>query len=72
MIGDPLEIEMFKNTGWILDEDEERNSEEKEQFMFSTFPKIAEETNDGSQYQLRLVKRFDFASELQRMSAIAK
>jgi len=76
LLGDPLETEMFRQTDWILDEDEERNAKGGEQFIASVYPKVltkaVEYDEQYDAYQIRVIKRFEFSSELQRMSIIAR
>ena len=62
ILGDPLEIEMFKVTEWVLNDERASNSDSK----MSTFgPK-------NSDYKLYWVHQFNFLSELQLMSVIVK
>eukprot|EP00340_Litonotus_pictus_P003246 CAMPEP_0170522942 /NCGR_PEP_ID=MMETSP0209-20121228/8326_1 /TAXON_ID=665100 ORGANISM="Litonotus pictus, Strain P1" /NCGR_SAMPLE_ID=MMETSP0209 /ASSEMBLY_ACC=CAM_ASM_000301 /LENGTH=1057 /DNA_ID=CAMNT_0010810691 /DNA_START=801 /DNA_END=3971 /DNA_ORIENTATION=+ len=82
LMGDPIDLEMFKSTGWELVETQEENSI----IQSSVFPKeeksLSEKlaTCDPDQedsiikdhYELVIIKRFDFTSKLQRMSVICK
>jgi cation-transporting ATPase 13A2 len=96
LMGDPIDVEMFTATGWILKE----NSENSENYdpLIKTYVRhhlekdtkelIEEmsskiEQNGGefydveeellkSQYELGIIRRFDFSSKLQRMSVIVK
>jgi cation-transporting ATPase 13A2 len=98
LVGDPLEIKMFENTDWILDETNTvSNSLISQNDLVSAYvrPKVDagyhikkelmsfEENKDGDDlspedlysfknYELAIVKRFDFESKLQRMSVIVK
>lgn len=60
LVGDPLDVEMFQCTEWILDE--ENTTEFIAQRMY---PKDA-----SSEYRLSLLRRFDFTSQLMRASSI--
>jgi len=75
-IGDPLDIEMFKSTNWVIDETEETNQATDEFSLSSYYPKeINEVKNSGENrpfYQLGIIKRFDFSPKLQCMSVISK
>ena len=64
LIGDPLDVEMFKATGWRLIEP---HSSEAigQQALAITKPK------DGS-LAISLLKRFDFSSALQRMTVLCQ
>ncbi len=73
LIGDPLDVEMFNSTGWMLEEIEELRqqgaelSEEQRNFAAFVSPRKEKPT-----YKLGIVRRFDFSSKLQRMSVLAK
>jgi cation-transporting ATPase 13A2 len=82
LIGDPIDLEMFKSSGWELVETEEENSiiqssvrpkEEK-----SLTDKLSECNPDDEDqiikdhYEMVIIKRYDFTSKLQRMSVICK
>ena len=76
-IGDPLDIEMFKATNWVIDETEETNHTINEATLASYYPfEIKQELdqNDSNKdfYKLGIIKRFDFSSNLQCMSVISK
>ena len=68
LIGDPIDVKMFENTEWIL-EDNENEDNNKGKIIFNVRPKH----NKGlKNYILEIFKRFDFTSNLQRMSVIGK
>ncbi|KAL4480550.1 hypothetical protein ABPG72_022305 [Tetrahymena utriculariae] len=64
MLGDPMDIEMFKQTNYSIQEAE---SNQKEQGL----PVIAQITKQSSQRQIKIIKRFQFESECQMMSVLA-
>ncbi len=80
LIGDPLDIEMFNGTGWILDEPEVGGDDLDQTISAFVMPNEKQKnydwTNDAGSgarpYQLGIVRRFDFTSKLQRMSAIVQ
>ena len=80
LIGDPLDIEMFNSTGWILDEPEVGGDNLNEMISAFVMPNEQQRnfdwTNDNpgvlKPYQLGIVRRFDFTSKLQRMSVIVQ
>ena len=59
LVGDPLDIEMFNSTKWILDESKHING--------AVRPRDAK-----NNYELVTIRRFDFESKLQRMCAVVK
>ena len=76
LIGDPIDVKMFENTGWALDDKQneleniiDNGSSQNKKIIFSVKPKKNKELNF---YNLEVFKRFDFMSNLQRMSVIAK
>lgn len=82
LIGDPIDLEMFKASGWTFVETNEddtliqssvRPKEEKP--LLEKLMEAEPEQEDQiikDHYELVIVKRFDFSSKLQRMSVIAK
>ena len=76
IIGDPIDVKMFENTEWILEDKQselENNNENinndennNNKIIFSVKPKKIKS------YKLDIYKRFDFTSNLQRMSVIGK
>ncbi len=81
IIGDPLDIEMFNSTGWILDESESGQNDPSEIISTYVMPNTQQKHYDWSTarrqtspypYQLGIVRRFDFSSKLQRMSVIVQ
>eukprot|EP01022_Parablepharisma_sp_SALTPOND_P025544 TRINITY_DN598_c0_g1_i1.p2 TRINITY_DN598_c0_g1~~TRINITY_DN598_c0_g1_i1.p2 ORF type:complete len:979 (+),score=86.34 TRINITY_DN598_c0_g1_i1:10743-13679(+) len=79
LIGDPLDIEMFNNTGWILDEPE-AGDDFGEMISAFVMPNERQRNYDWTKdsedslkpYQLGIIRRFDFTSKLQRMSVIVQ
>ena len=79
IIGDPIDVKMFENTDWILEDkqNEIKNNDENDngsdlrnnKILFCAKPKDINELNS---YQIEVYKRFDFNSNLQRMSVIGK
>jgi magnesium-transporting ATPase (P-type) len=59
LIGDPLDVKMFQEVDWVLDEPNDGV------VLANVFPKGSES------YKNVLLRRFDFTSALQRMSVIA-
>ena len=91
LVGDPLDVQMFEATGWVLDETDQSKSEVEghEQMVIAyTYPKAAadqrnnkramlsmssaDDDNNHGSYKSALIRRFDFSSQLQRMSVICK
>ena len=81
IIGDPIDVKMFENTEWILEDKQneiendneninnDENSNNNNKIIFSVKPK----KNKGlKNYKIDVYKRFDFTSNLQRMSIIGK
>ena len=78
LIGDPLEILLFKSTSWVLDEPEMSDPNE----TISTYASPTKEqlefdwANDSGSslmpYQLCIVRRFEYDSRLERMSVLVK
>jgi len=75
-VGDILEIEMFKATNWIMVESNQNNFCDDLNWGNSLYPPEIQATNildeDGAHYSLFQVHKFDFSSELQRMSVITR
>lgn len=65
-IGDPLDIEMFKHTGWSFEDTEESRGSS---FLTSYIPNMdVYHSSSGLGYKLNIAKQFDFSSSLQSMS----
>ena len=75
-IGDPLDIEMFKTTGWVIDESEQINHATDQVDLVTYYlPGVKdniEKSPQGLNYKLGVIKRFDFSSNLQCMSVISR
>ena len=89
LVGDPLDVQMFQATDWVLDEDIENQDDGDLVCLARVHPKdfTAEQpfervasmsmSSQGAEakqlkYRCELIRRFDFSSELQRMSVICK
>lgn len=78
LIGDPLELEMFKYSKWVMDEGKSMGSDSEDNFTTLFYPKklsqtIREKGNKGQAvYKLSLIRKYDFSPELQRMSVLCK
>ena len=81
LIGDPLDIEMFNASNWILDEPEIDSGDPNELISIFVMPNIQQQSFDWSNfrrqnspypYQLGIVRRFEFTSKLQRMSVLVQ
>jgi cation-transporting ATPase 13A3/4/5 len=92
LMGDPLDIEMFKSTGWVfiesfeekdnydplvlsnvrhpLEKDTKELLEKLDAFNSENYD--IEENILKSQYELSIIRRFEFNSNLQRMTVIVK
>ena len=70
IIGDPIDVKMFENTDWILEDNQSQdiNDINNSNIIFTVKPKKNSELN----YKIDVYKRFDFISNLQRMSVIGK
>ena len=78
-IGDILEIEMFRTSEWIMVEWENPKYSQNSHWGNMLIPKEARDLNpnlvdedDQSSFTLSQIHKFDFSSDLQRMSVIAK
>ena len=76
IIGDPIDVKMFECTNWILEDIQKEDGDNINKdnkinikILFSVKPK---ESNELNNYKLQIYKRFDFNSNLQRMSVIGK
>jgi cation-transporting ATPase 13A2 len=80
LLGDPIDVQMFENTGWSLWENNHesvittsvRPPQELELHEKLKEDNIDEEFVIHSHYELGIVRRFDFYPSLQRMSVIVK
>lgn len=75
-IGDPLDVEMFKSTAWVMNESRTVNQSFDATYLVSFFPKSLElsyKTNEDlyNLYRMGIIKRFDFSPSLQCMSVVA-
>lgn len=77
-LGDTLDIEMFKTSRWVMQDDQGGMLDSNQNLVYSFYPPPVdrklnkEEEIKGGFYKIRAVHKFDFSSELQRMSAIVK
>eukprot|EP01028_Stygiella_incarcerata_P004976 TRINITY_DN214_c0_g1_i2.p1 TRINITY_DN214_c0_g1~~TRINITY_DN214_c0_g1_i2.p1 ORF type:complete len:680 (-),score=167.20 TRINITY_DN214_c0_g1_i2:43-2082(-) len=70
IVGDPLEVKIFESTGWKLEIPS--ISEEDSVVLCSVSPPQQEGVGDEGKKEFGILRRFDFSSHLQRMSAIVK
>ena len=83
IIGDPIDVEIFKSCGWKLLENIDNQTEENmyvlsyvrpkgEADIHSKTSKPLNEEELKNHYELGIERRFDFSSKLQRMTVLAK
>ena len=76
VIGDPLDIEMFKFTGWNLDDlsgDGTNYSNLVETIVSAPFsPSPASDCDFDMKLEIGIIKTFPFSSDLQRMTVVSK
>lgn len=79
MIGDPLDIKMYEATKWIFEENDQHKYDPMVNAIVRTpGPDTAKFTDDlGSgetqnKREVAIIRRFEFLSKLQRMSAVVK
>jgi cation-transporting ATPase 13A2 len=61
LVGDPLDVKMFEATNWVL---EEPSLAKDENVILATV------SPNRKDYQSSIIRRFEFSSQLQRMSVI--
>ena len=61
LMGDPLDIQMFKATSWVLNEDTQAG------VLAAVYPG---DVCTGDNYSSAILRRFEFSSSLQRMSVV--
>lgn len=73
LCGDPLDLILFKNTGWVLDETVDSGIGETERFDVIQ-PTVVRSTPGhfgfNEQIELAVIRQFTFSSSLQRMTVI--
>ena len=86
LLGDPIDIQMFESTGWILKENNSADNNNSVNSLILNYirPKCEEDMaisfDDNNnlneklknRYEIAIAKRFDFSSKLQRMTVIGK
>ena len=75
-VGDPLDIQMFQETGWKLDEDDPQVEAKvyppaQDGIKYCLADEILKSTTN-SDFINCIVRRFEFSSKLQRMSVICR
>uniref|UniRef100_A0A0N5AX84 Cation-transporting ATPase n=1 Tax=Syphacia muris TaxID=451379 RepID=A0A0N5AX84_9BILA len=71
--GDPLDLILFKNTGWVLDETVEKGLDETARFDViqpTVVRSVPGRFGFDEQIELGIIRQFTFSSSLQRMSVI--
>nr|CAD2190844.1 unnamed protein product [Meloidogyne enterolobii] len=71
--GDPLDLVLFRKTGWIMDEASERIGDETAQFDILQPTVIRSpplHSSVESEVELAVIRQFTFSSHLQRMSVL--
>lgn len=71
--GDPLDLVLFRKTGWIMDEASERMGDETAQFDILQPTVIRSpplHSSVESEVELAVIRQFTFSSHLQRMSVL--
>ena len=76
LVGEPLETEMFKTTEWVVKENISEDNVVNSDISMFVYPRVLapeiENRENNDSYKLGIIKRFDFSSELQRMSVAVK
>ena len=78
LIGDPIDVEMFKATNWKVEETFGSNQLTLAKFRpdDETYYSVQSLANNLGQkdpkYEIALIRRFDYVSKLQRMSVVVK
>lgn len=68
LTGDPLDVILFEETQWQLEEPE--TAEESDRYD-NLAPTVVR-PNDGSTMEIGIIRQFTFSSNLQRMSVVAR
>ncbi|CAI2367188.1 unnamed protein product [Moneuplotes crassus] len=78
LVGDPLEVEMFEKSNWVMDESEEQNNHKGGRYLATFYPRnesnvITDDPELNREIlKLNILLKNEFQSELQSMSVIAK
>ncbi|XP_069753130.1 polyamine-transporting ATPase 13A3 isoform X2 [Narcine bancroftii] len=78
--GDPLDLKIFEETGWVLEEATEEETALHNQIIPTVVrpPKqlhlepVAVKDHEMASYEIGIVRQFPFSSSLQRMSVVAR
>lgn len=73
LVGDPIDIIMFKSTEWVLEEGQvqQQGLEKHEPILAKVYPPADKQLHKRN-HEICIVKRFDFTSREQRMSVLTR
>ena len=72
MIGDPMDVKMFQCTKWSYEEPQQTENVQELVQAIVRPPQNTTKTQNNGEYQLAIMRRFDFSSKYMRMSVVVK